>query len=83
MSYHQFFDYNNYVICSIGVALYMSYHQFLDYGYTTSIVYEHDHDDMEPEYPSVTICSNSPVYAPTSLERLVLFCKFHNIFYLF
>ena len=44
-------------------AVYLSYHMLLDFGYQTVLEYENEDGDAHLNYPTITICTNSPVYS--------------------
>ena len=50
-------------------AIYLFFQMLIDYGYKTVIEYEEEDGLTKMEYPTVTICSNSPAFNEKSLKR--------------
>lgn len=65
-------------------AVYLSYHMLLDFGYQTVLEYENEDVGSHLNYPSITICSNSPVFSEVSYRNFPLnvTIKEFRLFYL-
>lgn len=50
-------------------AVYLFYNMLVDFGYKTVLEYEMDESGMYLNFPTLTICSNSPVFTKKSYEN--------------
>jgi len=53
-------------------AIYLFFQTLIDYGYKTSLEYEEEDGISQLDYPTLTICRNSPVHHATTFQRLSL-----------